>query len=213
MKTPFALLGFFFLMILHQFEPLHSQPQMEMNDFQDAAIGKMKTSIAKHRSFLNEEDADYAEIIEAVMKCIMHPAEIICNTNKMELNDCLRPLEIIFSRISGTRFEGFVEMLLKALSSVRDYICNTRYEDLFEMMNPCINYELASLTSCWKNTTESIRIRSHEEIINAKEEYCKALEHNAECTLNMALADCQDPDTIKILSEMYKKFFIDPCHP
>ncbi|XP_045472962.1 uncharacterized protein LOC123679625 isoform X2 [Harmonia axyridis] len=195
-----------FTQALDMIVPSVSQIPHVNNNLYEVALERAAEVIMNEYDHIGES---LTKIIVSAYKCIAKPKQLICHEKHIELYQCMRPVQKIFDKALGTKYEAVARLMINSLISAKNYICNAKLKEILEIVNPCINLNSEAIMKCWEKTIG--KYVKPEEIVDIKDEYCKDFQETEDCTIEVMTKNCENFSTRESLSNFYKTLFIYPC--
>ncbi|XP_045472963.1 uncharacterized protein LOC123679625 isoform X3 [Harmonia axyridis] len=126
MNTMCLFVGFL-LLTLDMIVPSVSQIPHVNNNLYEVALERAAEVIMNEYDHIGES---LTKIIVSAYKCIAKPKQLICHEKHIELYQCMRPVQKIFDKALGTKYEAVARLMINSLISAKNYICNAKLKEI-----------------------------------------------------------------------------------
>ncbi|XP_044754201.1 uncharacterized protein LOC123313395 [Coccinella septempunctata] len=167
--------------------------------------GQIELAVCKRNS---------TKLYDAALKSIKCAKEsksegVICDSLGAEFKKCIEPIEKVFEECLEAKFHDIPKLIIDAVTSTTEYLCNSKVRDIVELSNPCAAIEVDNLKSCI--TGIESKIKNINAVTNLKTELCGEAVKQKTCLLEQINKNCKNDLTKKSFNDLYEAAIIKPC--
>ncbi|XP_045472954.1 uncharacterized protein LOC123679621 [Harmonia axyridis] len=154
------------------------------------------------------------KLYEAALKSVKCAQEsksegVICDSLGAEFKKCIEPIEKVFEECLEAKFHDIPKLIINAVTSTTEYLCNSKVRDIVELSNPCAAVEPENLKSCIGGIES--KIKNINAVTNLKTELCGEAVKQKSCILQQINKNCKNDLTKKSFSDLYEAAIVKPC--